>query len=969
MNKHHSSKLLLFTLWSLSFLSAQGQTVRLTGKIVDHHTRESIPFAHLVIESTGIGAISDLYGYFKLDFPEQYRAGMIHVSCLGYKPVKLSLGSLDRSKIEIRLQQDVVQLREVVIKPEDPIDLLREAFRRIPENYDTTMHTLSGYYKMSALLDDKNIRYTEAFIDIFKFPYHAYREDSKAQSDSIQLRAVRIKPNEIKDWKLHTMLPWEKSIYHLGYRDIVKEFCSEKNAFKKFTAGYHFDLETMVLINGRRTYKIRVAPKKNKSYIHWNGYIFLDEATKAFVKVDFVSTPKLLKKLKAQISYILASKLYKVNYERGEWKESINFQLIGAKWYFKEVNSSKRFLISSKKRKMDRVPVNVNLHYNTDSVKSNVTIPDTVDFWNLNEAWWVKEKHMANQYDESFWQTFDRRKGTLSNEVFLNKSDSTKQEKQVYKFTRLDTLQGALTPLRTCFDVGFYHLDVEVVPDEEIIKGSSLVRFKVVDPTDKIQIDLYSEMAVDSVIYLGKSLNFNREFNAVYIDFPKTLQKESVVDIKVYFSGHPVDFDPKIPMYAAFLWVADKNRDPWLQAICQGYGASGWWPNKDHLSDEPDSAAISVTVPSHLSVIANGRLRRKTAIDGDRTRFDWFVSYPINNYNLTLNAGKYAHIKDRYTNGIDTLDLDYHVMHYNLETARQKLGMVKPMLKTYEKYFGAYPFPRDGFKLVETPHAMEHQSCVALGYEYFTRSDEINDDTSAPDFANGVVDFQIVLHEAAHEWWGNSISCTDNAELWIHEAFATYAEALFVEDHYSYADAQVYLNWMKKLVKNKAPVIGKFDVNHIHYDIGDMYYKGALMLNTLRHVINNDRLWFAILKGIQTTFKYKTVNTEQIVRYINQKTGADYTNFFYQYLRTTNIPVLELAFENTAGKTHLHYRWIADVEGFTMPVKYAISGGEPAFLYPDNRWQKLVLGNVSKDDFKVNTHQFYIDVKVRDSRP
>ncbi len=968
MNRHRISELFLFILWSLSFLNAQGQTVRLTGKIVDHHTGESIPFAHLAIETTGIGAISDLYGHFKLDFPEQYQAGMIHVSCLGYKSVKIALGRLDRSKIEIRLKQDVVQLQEVVVKPEDPLNLLREAFRRIPENYDTTMHTLSGYYKMSALLDDKNIRYTEAFIDIFKFPYHAYRENHTSRSDSIHLRAVRIKPNEIKDWKLHTMLPWEKSIYHLRYRDIVKEFCSEKNTFKKFISGYHFDLEKMVFINGRRTYKIRVTPKKNKSYIHWNGHIFLDEATRAFVKVDFVSTPKLLKKLKAKINYILASRLYNVNYDEGEWKESINFRLIGDKWYFKEVHASKRFLISSKKRKMDRVPVNVNLHYNTDSVESNITIPDTVDFLSPNQAWWVREKHLANKYDEFFWKTFDRRKGAVSDNEFLSEGDTTTRKKQVYKFTRLDTLQGALTLLRTCFDVGFYHLDVEVVPDEEIIKGSSLIRFKLVDATDKIQIDLYSGMAVDSVIYLGKSLNFKREFNAVYIDFPTTLQKESLADIKVYFSGHPVDFNPEIPMYASFLWVADKNRDPWLQAICQGYGASGWWPNKDHLSDEPDSAAISVTVPSNLTVVANGRLQRKTAIDGDRTRFDWFISYPINNYNLTINAGKYAHIKDKYTNGTDTLDLDYHVMHYNLETARQKLSIVKPMLRTYEKYFGPYPFLRDGFKLVETPHAMEHQSCVAVGFEYFTPSDETSDKAKAPDFANGAVDFQVVIHEVAHEWWGNSVSCTDNAELWIHEAFATYAEALFVEDQYGYANAQVYLNWMKKLVKNKNPIIGKFNVNHIHYNIDDMYYKGALMLNTLRHVINNDSLWFGILKGIQTAFKYKTVSTEHIVRYINQKTGVDYTNFFHQYLRTTKIPVLELVFENTAGKTHLYYRWVTDVEDFTMPVKYTISSGEPAFLYPDNTWRKVVLGSVSQDEFNVNKHQLYINVKIMDSR-
>ena len=673
--------------------------------------------------------------------------------------------------------------------------------------------------------------------------------------------------------------------------------------------------------------------------------------------------------MKSAITYIIASKLYKVNYDRGEWKESINFQLLGDKWYFKEVNSSKHFLISGKKRKMEKVPVDVSLHYSTDSVTSHTAFSGTVDFFNPKKAWWVEEKYMAGKYSASFWKWFDKQRGVVSDDVYLGKEDSVTRKKQVYVFTRLDTLQGSLTPLRTCFDVGFYHLDVELLPQQEIIKGSSLIRFNVVDPTDRVQVDLYSGMSVDSIMYHGNALSFEREFNAIYVDFPEILRKDAVEEIKVYFSGRPVDFNPEIPLYGSFLWVEDLNGNPWLQAICQGYGASGWWPNKDHLSDEPDSAAISVTVPADLEVVANGRLSNKTPLDNGKTRFDWFVSYPINNYNITLNAGKYTHFEDKHVNGKDILDLDYYVLSYNLENARKKIEIVKPMLATYEKFFGAYPFPRDGFKLVETPHAMEHQSCVAIGHEYFSEADNHDPETTAPDFDQGVVDYQIVLHETAHEWWGNSVSCTDNAELWIHETFATYAEALYIEDHYGYENSQAYLNAMKKWVKNEVPVIGKFDVNHIHYDISDMYYKGALMLNTLRHTIDNDSLWFSLLKGLPSEFKYQMVTTEDIVLYINQKTGIDYNWFFNQYLRNTDIPQLELIFDGKKEKNYLKYRWVTNVEGFKMPVRYTKGGARTHFLYPTNDWKKMEPSDSEKVDFRVNTDQFFIKVAIKNLTP
>ncbi len=939
----------------------QGQSIDLSGKVLDGQTLEGVPFAHVFIEGTSIGAVSDLYGHFNLSCPQQYRSGVLQLSCLGYKPVRILLKNIDLPAPVIMLEQDVVQLSEVIVKPEDPVELLRQAFARIPDNYDTAAHMLSGYYKMSSLMGAKTVRYTEAFFDVLKPSLKAIRDRKIPSGDSIHLREVRMKPSEINDWKLKKTIDWENSLYTLEYRDIVKQFSARKDLGEDFFPHYQFEIERMVLINDRRTYVIRIEPKKANKKTYWFGHIFLDEGTKAFVKLDFEPSPEHLRIMKARLSYKIASKLYGVSYNEVNWKESVNYELTEGKWYLKAVQSSKQFLISSKKRGFENSPVDITLQYSTDSIKSAIGHPDTLEILPRNRSWWEVNQFMEDLYDPSFWHSFDQQRGVFTQGQF-GKDQQTNRPGQNYIFTKLDTLQGALSPLRTCFDVGFYHLDVEIFPEEEVIRGSSLIRFKVMDTVDKIQVDLYSCMEIDSIIHRGKRLSFGREFNAVYISFPELLQERSVEEVLVYFSGHPVDADLEIPMYASFLWLEDERENPWLQAICQGYGASGWWPNKDHLSDEPDSAAVSVTVPDGLDVVSNGRLRSKTSLEHGKVRYDWFVSYPINNYNLTLNVGRYAHITDQYANATGTLDLDYYVMEYNLENARKKVEIVKPMLRTYEELFGKYPFPRDGFKLVETPYAMEHQSCVSLGYEYFSESYDYDLEMLEDGLKNGQIDFQIVLHETAHEWWGNSVSCTDNAELWIHEAFATYAEALYIEEHYGYENAQTYLNSMKAGVKNKAPMIGKFGVNHIHYDINDIYLKGALMLNTLRHVIENDSVWFSILKGIPSDFQYKMVTTEDIVEYVNRKTETDYTWFFNQYLRSAEIPRLELVFENIEGKSYLNYRWATQMKEFKMPVEYKTTQGDTARLFPVSDWRRM---EMNPDDFKVNEEQFYMIIDVK----
>jgi len=523
------------------------------------------------------------------------------------------------------------------------------------------------------------------------------------------------------------------------------------------------------------------------------------------------------------------------------------------------------------------------------------------------------------------------------------------------QFTHADSLRGFLSPARTCYDVRFYHLDLRVDTISRSISGSNVITFTAVSDFDIMQVDLFENYRVDSIILDGKKrASFERDGKAMFVRLPEKIKKGSKHAVKVFYGGTP-QVAKRPPWDGGFTWERDRHGDLWIGVSCQGLGASSWWPNKDHQSDEPDSMLMSITVPSNLIDVSNGRLRDVQDYGDGWTKYDWFISYPINNYNVTLNIARYAYFNDEYVNSDgDTLTLDYYVLPYNLDKAKAQFSQVPPMMKIFEKHFGKYPFYRDGYKLVETPYlGMEHQSAVAYGNDYL----QGYRGTSAAEV--GLTFDFIIIHESAHEWWGNSVTSNDIADSWIHEGFGAYAEAVYVEDLYGYKKAMEYVNGKKPGVANDRPIIGTYGVDN--NGSKDMYIKGQLILNTLRHVIDNDKLWWEIVKGIATTFAYKNIDSDDIFAYINKKTGKDYGYFFNQYFKTTVVPTLNVFISKKGPAVKVSYKW--EEKGFRMPVKVTTGRGEYNFIYPTDSLQTTRFDNLDPEEFRVAEDQFFMNVK------
>ena len=529
------------------------------------------------------------------------------------------------------------------------------------------------------------------------------------------------------------------------------------------------------------------------------------------------------------------------------------------------------------------------------------------------------------------------------------KAQGLLQEKN--NFTRQDTLRGSITPEREWWDLSYYHLDIKVNPEQKTISGTNTIQYTVLKPNQVLQIDLQEPLVLTKVTQNNKELEIKHDGNAHFVTLKDQQNIGETNSVITYYEGKPREA-VRAPWDGGISWKKDKNGNHFIASSCQGLGASVWWPNKDHMYDEVDSMDISVTIPKGLMNVSNGRL--KSVIDNkDQTiTTNWHVANPINNYGVNINIGDYANFSEVFKGEKGDLDLNYYVLKDNLEKAKTHFKDAPKMMKAFEHWFGPYPFYEDSFKLVEVPYlGMEHQSSVTYGNKYM--NGYLGSDLSGTGW--GLKFDFIIIHEAGHEWFANNITNVDIADMWIHESFTAYSESLFLDYYYGKQASSEYVIGTRRGIQNDRPLIGQYNVNN--EGSGDMYYKGANMLHTLRQLVNDDEKWRQILRTLNSKFYHQTVTTQQIENCLAEESGLDLKGIFNQYLRTTKIPVLEYQVE---GKK-LHYKWTNTVKDFVMPIKIEVNGINH-WITPSKEYQTLKLK--SKDSNIKVDNNFYVNVKA-----
>ena len=518
------------------------------------------------------------------------------------------------------------------------------------------------------------------------------------------------------------------------------------------------------------------------------------------------------------------------------------------------------------------------------------------------------------------------------------------------KFSQETCVLGANTLIRKNFDVNYYNIDVTLDYHTKTIGGWVEIKATALNDIDSVQLDLDQPFAIEELKLgsrNGQTLNYTRNFRAILIKLPSKMKKDEIFSIYIKYSGKPIEAK-KAPWAGGVVWKKDKLKNPWAGVACETDGASVWLPCKDHTSDEPDSVDIRFTIPdTTLSVISNGQFKGVEKSDKSST-FKWKVTYPINVYNISFYVGNFVKISDSYT-GISgkKLDISYYALKQNENKARNHFPQVKRHIKTYEEIYGEYSWYNDGFKLIESPYAgMEHQTAIAYGNGY-KNDKRINED-------------YIILHETGHEWFGNAITAADLADVWLQEGITTYGEYLYLQKVYDERVAFTHLFIYRLMIKNKLPLVGPVDKRYFDYHDGDVYFKGAWVLHSLRNTIGNDSIFFTIMRTFYAENKLKVTNSKTFIETVNRITGKDYNWFFTPYLYSSKVPVFQYV---TDKEGNIYYKWSEvndDFNQIKVPVILGGGSNHKIELIPSTKLQVYkteIMGekplNISVDNSKV----------------
>jgi len=419
------------------------------------------------------------------------------------------------------------------------------------------------------------------------------------------------------------------------------------------------------------------------------------------------------------------------------------------------------------------------------------------------------------------------------------------------------------TENQTAFDVGYYKLQLKMDPSTEMITGSVTIRAKaLVDNFQNVELNFHQAMHVGLITSHEQGpLNFVHEDHILNIQLPQVLSTGEDFELKIEYYGSPVQSG-----FGAFSFDSYGGQ-PMIWSLSEPFGARNWWPCKDVPADKADSVDVVITVPKNLIVASNGTLRSETESEGWKTYW-WHESYPIVTYLVSVAIYPYEVIRDYYvTVDGDSMPVVNYVFPNYLNTAKRELPNLIRMIEILSGLYGQYPFLQEKYGEAQFlwGGGMEHQTITSLG-----------------GFGE-----ELVVHELAHQWWGDMVTCETFHDIWLNEGFATYSEALYYEQLYGKFRYHQHMNSMQYF---GGGTIYVYDLEHDPiFHGGRSYNKGSWVLHMLRHVVG-DSTFFKIMRTYYTRFQYSTASTEDFRQVCEELSGMDLQRFFRQWIYEPGFP-------------------------------------------------------------------------------
>lgn len=489
---------------------------------------------------------------------------------------------------------------------------------------------------------------------------------------------------------------------------------------------------------------------------------------------------------------------------------------------------------------------------------------------------------------------------------------------------------GEIPEIQQGLTVNHVDLAIEVFPKQKSIQGRTKLLLKTDRSRKQVGINLDNLFVIDSVKVNGKHLGKSQYSNDIGLLVIQSEEELSnTFSIEVAYSGSPREA-LNAPWDGGFVWQKTPDGQDWIATAVQGEGCDLFWPCIDYPIGEPATLNIDITVPANLFAASNGVLlnttdngltnNEKSNIERTKT-YHWQTKSPHNNYGIALNIGPYEVLTQQHQSIYGN---SYPIVFYHLkestENAVALMQEIHSLIDFFERYIGPYPFNKEKVGIVETPHlGMEHQTINAYGNEF--KPDQFGFDW-------------LLNHEFAHEWFANQVTNTNADHMWIHEAFGTYMQPLYSQ--YLHGDAAYFANlynYRMDLV-NESPIVSDkvLNVSEVYNDGPgqDLYYKGALVLHTLRSLIGDQAFFDSIKRLLYDTITPNPDNiiprfadTNDYIGYVTELTRQDVNWFFNVYLRQAKLP--ELVVER--GNTQMMFKWKVENDlPFPMPVEVSVNG-------------------------------------------
>lgn len=531
-----------------------------------------------------------------------------------------------------------------------------------------------------------------------------------------------------------------------------------------------------------------------------------------------------------------------------------------------------------------------------------------------------------------------------------------KKSTDLPRFSEKNHFKGSIHALRASYDITTYDWTVYANPEKESIEGSMKIDFLVVEPEKTILLDLQKRLKIKDISSNIDIESWNKTSDLLYIYFAEPMPPGKKVFLQIDYFGKPVKVLDEGPIQ----WKEDGNGKPWVSTQTQGIGPHMIMPCKDLLYDEPEQCIVRVGTPKGLTGVANGKLDSVTQ-EKDYSVYHWSVRNPINVYGIAFSIGDYELIEIPYTDiNNNQQKIEVYALKEDAQEAREFYLQTPMHMAEFEKMFGSFPWWEDGCKFVQTTHegsAMEHQSAISMG-------SILTNDYRPP------VDLHInttLVHELAHEWWGNSLTASDYCDMWLHEGMATFCEALVIEQLYNEGYYNHYFwRYMSIFTKNERPLLKICGVRYNSWVSGkdqDIYTKGALMMHTVRRQLNNDTLFFGFLKDAYSTFERKNITTTEFVEYFNDYTQKDFTPLFNLYLKYAEPPSLLYYIDEVNNV--IRYKWEKPLKE-DFPFMVAIrSDTIRTNVYPTLSWQSIPVDTTKETGFNIGDFGYVLFNKVK----